>query len=102
MASMNEEVALMLTELLNNNQFQKALNDAGNNIGIPIDRFDELKEYLPEGTPWTMGNANQALQYYRANIIVETRKLLKDIAYNMKIQNGQFLTEDESENEDEE
>lgn len=84
MKSLNTEVSLMLDELLNNEAFQKALNIASQQIGFPIDQFDHLKAFLPEGSPWTMENVNIALQNYRANIIVETRKQLTGLSHHLK------------------
>ena len=84
MKSMNKEVSLILEELLNNEAFQKALNIASQQIGMPIDQFNDLKEHLPDNAPWTLENVNVALQNYRANIIVETRKTLTDLSKYLK------------------
>ena len=97
MKTMNREVALMLEELLRTDLFQQALNEASLNIGMPIENFNELREHLPEGKPWTIENVNLALQNYRANTIVETRKVLTDLYRHLKTKPEEEIAEPNTE-----
>lgn len=76
---MTKETQLLLHELLYSEAFQEALNTASLHIGIPLDQFNELKAYLPEGTPFTLETINLALKNYRAAIIAETRQFIADL-----------------------
>ena len=72
------EVKRMIEELLSKEHFQKSLNEASLNIIVPDD-FNILKDFIPEGKPFTIEYVELAVINYRAHVIVETRKYLTEI-----------------------
>lgn len=74
---MKPEAKAMIKELLNNDDFQKWLNEASLNIKLPSN-FNILKQFIPEGKPHTIEYVQASIKEYRAHVIIETRKFLTE------------------------